>query len=67
MKSGIAKKVVDLLDQYGTRVNALWAPAVAKPFDDTTSDIIKKNADALSTLTAAQQRSQTALDALPNV
>lgn len=67
LKSGIAKKVVDLLGQYGIRNNALWAPAVSKPFDDTTSDIIKKDADALSTLTAAQQRSQTALDALPNV
>jgi multiple sugar transport system substrate-binding protein len=67
LKSGIAKKVVDLLDQHGIRNNALWAPAVSKPFDDTASDIIKKDVDALSALTAAQGRSQTALDALPNV
>ncbi|GAA0910938.1 sugar ABC transporter substrate-binding protein [Virgisporangium ochraceum] len=67
LQSGIAKKVVDLLGKHGTRVNALWAPAVSKPFDDAASDIIKKNADALATFTAAQARSQTALDALPNV
>jgi multiple sugar transport system substrate-binding protein len=67
LKSGIAKKVVDLLGQYGTRNNALWGGGVSKPFDDITSDIIKKDADAMSSLTSAQARSQTALDALPNV
>ena len=40
---------------------------MSKPYDDAASDIIKKSADAMSTLTAAQGRSQTALDALPNV
>ncbi|GAA0945174.1 ABC transporter substrate-binding protein [Virgisporangium aurantiacum] len=67
LQSGVAKKVVDLLGKHGTRTNALWAPAVSKPYDDAASDIIKKDADAMSTLTGAQQRSQTALDALPNV
>ena len=35
--------------------------------NNVSQDIIKKNADAMSTLTAAQGRSQTALDALPAV
>lgn len=67
LQTGAAKTAVDLLNQHGTRNTALWAPAVAKPYDDAVSDIIKKNADALPTLTEAARRSQTALDQLPKV
>ncbi|MFC6020878.1 ABC transporter substrate-binding protein [Plantactinospora solaniradicis] len=67
LRSGPAKTAVDLLNQYGTRTTALWAPAVSKPYDDAASDIVKKNADPLATLRAAAQRSQEALDKLPTV
>ncbi|MEN3608827.1 extracellular solute-binding protein [Plantactinospora sp. ZYX-F-223] len=67
LRTGPAKKVVDLLNQYGTRTTALWAPTVSKPYDDAASDIIRKNADPLATLTAAAGRSQEALDKLPTV
>lgn len=67
LQSGAAKTAVDLLNQHGTRSTALWAPAVSKPYDDAVSDIIKKNADALPTLTEAARRSQAALDQLPRV
>lgn len=67
LRSGQAKTAVDLLNQYGTRNTALWAPDVAKPHDDALTDIVKKNADAATTLTAAAARSQAALDKLPTV
>ncbi|MEJ3747630.1 extracellular solute-binding protein [Actinomycetes bacterium KLBMP 9797] len=67
LQSGEAKTAVDLLNQYGIRNSALWAPSVQKPYDDAVSDIIKKTGDVQATLTSAQQRSQQALDALPQV
>lgn len=67
LQSGEAKTAVDILNQYGIRNTALWAPAVGKPYDDAVSDIVKKNADAMATLTAAAKRSQQALDSLPAV
>jgi multiple sugar transport system substrate-binding protein len=67
LQSGEAKEAVDILTQYGIRNTALWAPSVQKPYDDAVSDIVKKNADATATLTKAQQQSQSALDALPQV
>jgi multiple sugar transport system substrate-binding protein len=67
LQAGEAKVAVDILRQYGTRNTALWAPSVQKPYDDAVSDIVKKNADPIGTLTSAAQRSQQALDALPQV
>ncbi|MBE1491889.1 ABC transporter substrate-binding protein [Plantactinospora soyae] len=67
LRSGPAKTAIDLLNQYGTRTTALWAPTVSKPYDDAVSDIVKKNADPMATLGAAAQRSQEALDKLPTV
>jgi multiple sugar transport system substrate-binding protein len=66
LKSGQAKKVVELLGQYGTRTSALWTADVAKPYDDAASDILKKDVDAAKVLADAAQRSQAALDRLPS-
>jgi multiple sugar transport system substrate-binding protein len=67
LKTGQAKTAVDLLLRHGARYTALFASDVAKPFSDAVSDIVKKNADALGTLTRAAPQSQAALDKLPNV
>jgi multiple sugar transport system substrate-binding protein len=67
LQTGEAKTAVDMLNQYGIRNSALWAPSVQKPYDDAVSDIIKKSVDVPGTLASAAQRSQQALDALPQV
>jgi multiple sugar transport system substrate-binding protein len=67
LQSGEAKDAVGLLTEHGIRNTALWAPSVQKPYDDAVSDIVKKNADPAASLASAAQRSQQALDALPQV
>ncbi len=65
LKTGLAAEGVQMLNQYGHIIPVLWTSTMGTYLSDAIGNILKKNANALSTLTTAQQKCQAELSKLP--